>query len=87
MQVLSLHRTASGWALVDERRRVVFEARGRDGRRQCLAYAAQLGVMRVRFDEQLDIGRHPRGRERRLHLADVAAGLRARIRGFGSLNP
>jgi hypothetical protein len=46
---LSLQQTNSGWALVDGRRRQVFEARGRDARRKCLAYAANLGTLSVRF--------------------------------------
>jgi hypothetical protein len=51
-QWLSLQRTASGWALLDERGHTVFAADGRDARRQCLAHASGLGVLHVRFDEQ-----------------------------------
>jgi hypothetical protein len=50
---LSLRRTASGWALLDEHGHAVFTGRGRDARRQCLARAAELGVLYLRFDEQL----------------------------------
>jgi hypothetical protein len=49
---LSLQRTATGWALLDEQDHVVYEARGRDARRQCLARAVDLGVLHLRFDEQ-----------------------------------
>jgi hypothetical protein len=49
---LSLQRTATGWALLDEQDHVAYEARGRDARRQCLARAADLGVLHLRFDEQ-----------------------------------
>jgi hypothetical protein len=49
---LSLQRTSTGWALFDEQGHVVFEARGRDARRLCLARAVDLGVLHIRFDEQ-----------------------------------
>jgi hypothetical protein len=49
----SLQQTRAGWALYDNREQVVYEAHGRDGRRRCLAYAADRGVLHVRFDEQL----------------------------------
>jgi hypothetical protein len=45
---LSLERTPLGWALRDNRHRAVFQARGRDARRKCLAYAAELGTLHVR---------------------------------------
>jgi hypothetical protein len=50
---LSLQRTTLGWALYDGLHRVVFEAAGPFARRRCLAYASQLGVLRLSFDEQL----------------------------------
>jgi hypothetical protein len=53
MPTLSLQQTASGWMLRDEQNHAVFAADGRDARRQCLAHASGLGILRVRFDEQL----------------------------------
>jgi hypothetical protein len=52
-QSLSLQRTSSGWALYDDRRQAIFTAEGPDARRQCLARARELGVLRLTFDEQL----------------------------------
>jgi hypothetical protein len=49
---LHLQRTPSGWALIDEHGESIFEAEGRDGRRQCLAHASESGVLRISFDEQ-----------------------------------
>ena len=49
---LSLQRTVMGWALTDARGRVVFEARGCNARRRCLAHACSLGVLHLTFDEQ-----------------------------------
>jgi hypothetical protein len=42
----------TGWALRDGRGQTVFKAIGPDARRRCLARATELGVLRVRFDEQ-----------------------------------
>jgi hypothetical protein len=55
---LSLQRTSSGWALLNDRDQAVFEADGRDARRRCLAHASALGVLRLTFDEQLAPARH-----------------------------
>ena len=44
---LSLQRTTTGWALFDERDRVIFEAAGVNGRPRCLAHARSLGVLRL----------------------------------------
>jgi hypothetical protein len=49
---LHLQRTPSGWVLTDEHGETVFEAEGRDGRRQCLAHASESGALRITFDEQ-----------------------------------
>jgi hypothetical protein len=51
--IRTLQPTIVGWALYDNDEQVVFEAHGRDGRRRCLAYAADQGVLHVRFAEQL----------------------------------
>ena len=45
---LSLKQTSFGWALTDGLGRVVFQARGWNARRRCLAYASSLGVLRLR---------------------------------------
>ncbi len=50
---LSLQRTSTGWALVDEHDQVVFEADGPDARRRSLAHAKTAGTVCLRFDEQL----------------------------------
>jgi hypothetical protein len=49
---LRLQRTASGWALIDDLGRIVFQAEGRDARQRCLGYATDLGVLHLSFDEQ-----------------------------------
>jgi hypothetical protein len=49
---LSLQRTESGWGLRDARDEAVFAADGRDARRKCVARAAELGILHLRFDEQ-----------------------------------
>jgi hypothetical protein len=48
---LCLRLTDSGCALLDEYEKIMFEAGGRDARRQCLTHASALGVLYVRFDE------------------------------------
>jgi hypothetical protein len=44
---LSLQRTQLGWALTDGLGRTVFEARGWNARRRCLAQARSLGILRL----------------------------------------
>jgi hypothetical protein len=44
---LSLERTRLGWALIDGLGRTVFEARGWNARRRCLAQARSLGILRL----------------------------------------
>jgi hypothetical protein len=46
---LSLSRTTSGWALLDDDR-TVFEDHGTNSRRRCIAYACTVGVLHLRFD-------------------------------------
>lgn len=53
--MLSLQHTATGWALVDDRRQLVFAADGPDARRLSLARASALGVVCLRFDEECRI--------------------------------
>jgi hypothetical protein len=55
LRALSLQRTAAGWGLYDEHDRAVFAARGRDSRDRCLRHASSIGVLSLRFDEQLHV--------------------------------
>ena len=48
--MLTLEPTPSGWALLADRRQPVFAAKGRDSRRDCLAYASAHGVLCLKFD-------------------------------------
>ena len=49
---LTLQSTATGWGLVDDEQRLVFEAEGRHARLACLRRAAALGVVRLRAGEE-----------------------------------